>query len=120
MKAREFNKQIELYQTVTGLSDGFGGYNQTDELIGVYWANIKNVKPQINSIDFGNIEPNEVLQITMRNRLDLTFNSINQFIKYRNNKYIIITDPININFEDRIIQFLVKKVSNTIENDMIK
>ena len=106
MSSRAYNKRIEIYET-TPVSDGVGGFTTTTNLIGSSWAKIKtfNVGGNSNATDFGLIDVNDSLIITVRKRNDITYNSETQFIKYRGKKYIITTSPINIGFEDREIQY---------------
>lgn len=118
MAARKYNKKIEVYETTNTAADFGGGSISETVLLAKIWCQISTftVGKNYNSTDYGLIDVNDTLIIKTRKRDDITYNSINQYIKYRGEKYIITTDPINVNFEDREIQFLVKKASNTVIN----
>lgn len=118
MSLRAYNKRIEIYETTT-IVDGFGGNTVSTNLLAITWANIStfNVGRNGNATDYGLLDVNDSLIIKTRKRNDITYNSQTQFIKYRGDKYIITTSPINVNFEDREVQFIVKKASNTNLND---
>jgi len=121
MKSREFNKRIDIYET-TSIFDGISGYTSSTSLIGSSWAKIStfNVGKNTNSTEFGLLDVNDSLIITVRKRNDITYNSDSQHIIYRGVKYIITTSPINVGFEDSEIQFVVKRASNTVLNDIPK
>ena len=117
MNSRAYNKRIEIYESVA-TPNGFGGNSITPSLIGESWAKIStfNVGRNTNELSNGLIDVNDSLIITVRKRNDITYNSQTQFIKYRGDKYIITTSPVNVNFEDREVQFIVKLASNTTLN----
>ena len=117
MSSRGYNKRIEIYETTT-VVDGFGGNTVSTTLLATTWAKIStfNVGRNGNATDYGLLGINDTLVIKTRKRNDITYNSQTQFIKYRGDKYIITTSPININFEDREVQFIVKLASNTTLN----
>ena len=117
MNSRAYNKRIEIYESVA-TPNGFGGNSITPSLIGESWAKIStfNVGRNTNELSNGLIDVNDSLIITVRKRNDITYNSQTQFIKYRGEKYIITTSPVNVGFEDREIQFIVKKASSTVVN----
>ena len=108
MRARTFNKRIELWET-TSTADGYGGNIVTDFLVTSSWAKIKTFNPggrNNSTTDFGILNTQNAITITFRKRNDITYNTATQYVKYRGNKYIITTDPTNIDFEDSYIQFI--------------
>ena len=111
MRARAFNKRIEIWGN-TRVSDGFGGYTNTQALIATSWAKLEtfNVsKRSGNATDFGLIDLNNAINITLRDRKDLTIDPKNNYVKYRGDKYIINTAPVNVNFKDNLIKFVATK-----------
>jgi len=109
MRARGYNKQIELWQT-TKVSDGFGGNGVTNELITRTWCNIKTpLNGSYRTTEEGVTDTFNSLIITLRKRNDVVYNSLNLFFKYRGDKYIINSEPINVGFEDREIQIMIIK-----------
>jgi len=119
MRARGYNKRFDLYETTT-VTDEFGGFTTETALLNSSWAKIETFNigsRDSNSTDFGVLDVNNALKITTRKRNDITYNSDTQYIVYRGDKYIINTSPINVNFEDNIIQFIVVKSSSKIDND---
>lgn len=119
MDSRAFNKRIEIWETIVDSIDEFGNAIFSEVLIGNSWAKIAtfNVGKNNNVNDFGLDDVRDSLTLTVRKRNDITYNSQTQFVKYRGEKYLITTSPINVNFEDNIIQFIVTKASSTVKND---
>jgi head-tail adaptor len=119
MRSRGYNKRIDIYET-TSVFDGISGYTSSTSLIGSSWAKIStfNVGKNTNSTEFGLLDVNDSLIVTVRKRNDVTYNSDSMYIVYRGVKYIITTAPINVGFEDKEIQFIVKKASNTDVNEV--
>ena len=108
MRARRFNKRIELWQTESE-ADGFGGNTLKTELITITWAEIKALNKYINTDSFGISNTQLAVHVTVRLRKDLTYNSINQFIKYANESYTISSFPENKNFDNAFISFIAVK-----------
>lgn len=108
--ARNFNKVIEFWQT-TNASDGFGGNTVSDVLITSSFAKVMTLgnKNGYNSDNFGVIDKNNAILIHLRKRNDITYNAINQFIKYNGVKYIVKNEPTNIDFNDSYIQIIAVK-----------
>lgn len=108
--ARNFNKVIEFWQT-TNTSDGFGGNTVSDVLITSSFANVMTLgnKSGYNSDNFGVIDKSNAIVIQLRKRNDITYNALNQFIKYRGVKYIVKNEPTNIDFNDSYIQIIAVK-----------
>lgn len=110
MRARKYNKKIEVWQTAPVI-DGFGGSIVSETLITRSWCHLTTLDRVTRSTDFGITETNDTIIIKLRKRNDLTYNSKNLFFKYRGLKYIIQSEPINIGFEDREIQITLKQES---------
>jgi len=118
MRSRAYNKRFDLYES-TSADDGFGGFTNTVALLTTCWARIATFNigsRDSNSTDFGLLDANNALKITVRKRNDITFNSETQYIIFRGEKYNISTSPINVNFEDNIIQFIVVKATGKVTN----
>jgi hypothetical protein len=110
VRSRRFNKRVEIWQ-VAALVDGYGGNTTSEEtLLTATWADIKTLgvtsrfsngqsSPGVN-------EPNAGVVFFLRKRKDLSYNSLNQFIKYNGVKYIISNRPTNINFDNSIIEII--------------
>ena len=105
MKARKFNKQIEVY-TISAQSDGFGGNTNTSILLKKVWCNLKTIKgssvANIEGLDF----TQNNLQITVRENPNINYNSEGLLLKYRGAEYTITSFPQNTNFTDAYITFI--------------
>jgi len=114
VSGRNFNKVIEFWQT-TSVVDGYGGNTISNELITTSFAKVTTLgnKNGYSSNDFGVIDKSNAILIYLRKRLDITYNAKNQFIKYRGVKYIVKTQPINIDFNDSYIEILAVKQADT-------
>ena len=110
MRARKYNKQIEFWQT-TKVSDGFSGNVVTTELVAKSFCKIITNTNIYNDKQFGLSETTNRIVIQLRKRNDITYNSKNQFVKYRGDNYIISSEPVNVGFEDREIQITLTKES---------
>lgn len=109
MSSRRYTKRIEVYQIGgTKVSDGFGGYTVTDALLGTSWAKIKTFSAGkfTNLVDYGIVNSQNAIIVECRKRIDLTYNSETQYIKYRNKNYTISTDPVESDFSNRDISFV--------------
>ena len=103
MRARQFNRKIEIWQT-TNVADGFGGSSTpTNELITTSWAAIRTHKDTRRDTDVGVSDYSEKLDITMRYRNDIQYNSVNQFLMYRGVKYTFTMSPMNMDFNEAFI-----------------
>jgi SPP1 family predicted phage head-tail adaptor len=107
MRGRDLTKRIEIWQT-TPVADGVGGSTVSEAKIADSWAKIESLQPgkRVNFEQFGITDVNKAIVITLRKRSDIEYNPRNQFIKYRDKKYIISTTPTNKDFEDRFIVFI--------------
>jgi head-tail adaptor len=110
MKSRKLTKRFELWQT-SNVSDGFGGVTVADQLISSSWCEIKtaNASSKFRSTDNGITTATNQIIITTRKRNDLTYNNINQFIKYRGDKYIISNQPYENEFDNMFIEIVATK-----------
>lgn len=112
MRARKYNKRVEIWQT-TPKSNGYTVNGGTDEtLITTSWCQLVTLDRINRSTDLGLIDTTNTIIIKLRKRNDINYNSINQFFKYRGLKYIIQGEPINVGFEDREIQITLTQQSN--------
>ncbi len=109
MIARKYNKRVEIWQTET-VSDGFGGSTVSDTLITSSWAQIEtfgvNSKYSNRATNLGITDTINSIRVLLRKRNDITYNSINQFLVYRGEKYIINNTPTNVNFNGVDIEII--------------
>ncbi|SMC45765.1 phage head completion protein [Pedobacter africanus] len=90
MKAREYNKRIEVWETTERVSDGFGGYIAgSPQLISRSWAKLVTEGLGRKAYSFGIIEFKDPLLFLVRGRNDLPYNGRNLFLVYKGDKYII-------------------------------
>jgi SPP1 family predicted phage head-tail adaptor len=108
MRSRKLSKRIEIWQT-SNVSDGFGGNTIAETLITSSWAEVTTLNNTNRSTDIGITSATNTIKIKLRKRKDITYNSINQFIKYRGYKYIIQNQPFNVGFKDEVIEILAVK-----------
>ena len=115
MRSRAFNKRVEIWNT--NLSpDGFGGNTVTETLAGTSWAKIETSNPNRGDLsgENGILDATSSIIITMRKRDDLTIDMQTQFIKYNSEKYILNSNPIDIDFIGGFIKIVCTKESNTL------
>ncbi len=117
MRSRKLSKRIEIWQT-SNVSDGFGGNTVAETLIARSWAEIITLNDTNRSTDIGITSATNTIKIRLRKRNDLTYNSINQFIKYRGAKYIIKNQPFNVGFRDDTIEIIAVKEELKTVNDI--
>ena len=114
MRARFYNKVIEFWQTAT-IPDGYGGFTVTDIFITKSWCSVKTASNNSRYVsrltDLGITDPTSAIIINLRYRSDIDYNAINQFIKYRGDKYVIQTTPTNINFRNTEIELIAIRQS---------
>ena len=113
MRSREYNKRIQIWQTGT-TADGFGGSTaSSDTLITSSWAKVEtfglNSRYTDRATSLGITNTTNSIRVLMRKRNDITYNSINQYLMYRGEKYIINNSPNNINFTDVDIEIIATK-----------
>lgn len=109
MRSRKLSKRIEIWQT-SNVSDGFGGNTVADPtLITSSWAEIITLNDINRSTDIGITSATNTIKVRLRKRNDITYNSVNQYLKYRGFKYIIKNQPFNVGFRDDIIEIIATK-----------
>lgn len=88
MKSREYDKRIEIFQTVF-TDDGFGGTIPSETSIGKFWAEVfQNSAFRDNQVGSSDIKNNYSFKI--RSTPKITHENVdNLFIMYRNNKYVV-------------------------------
>ena len=107
MRARKYNKKIEIWQT-TPVSDGFGGNTITSTLLSNAWCKIiTNPKNTNRQTDFGETETFDRLAVQLRKNKNLVYNTQTMFFKYRGVDYNMVSEPVNIGFEDREIEIII-------------
>ena len=106
-RARKYNKKIELWQT-SDVFDGYSGNAPVSALIAQVWCEIKTNNSTYRDTDFGKTETSNRLVVKLRKRNDINYVSKNLFFKYRGHTYTIVSEPINVNFEDREIQIIIE------------
>ena len=108
---RRFSKIVELWQTAF-VFDGFSGKTPgEDVLLTKSWAEIKtaNATSRFRNTDNGITSNTNQIIITTRKRKDVTYNSINQFIVYRGEKYTISNQPYEVDFDNSLIEIVATK-----------
>ena len=108
MRSRKLSKRIEIWQT-SNVSDGFGGNTVDGTLIASSWAEIITLNNTNRSTDIGITSATNTIKVRLRKRNDITYNSINQYLKYRGFKYIIQNQPFNVGFRDDVVEILAVK-----------
>ena len=117
MKSRAFNKKIEVWQ-LDKVADGYGGYTTSESILLNSWCNLKTLNANSNlNNEFGVLDASNSIIVTLRKRNDLTYNLQTMFLKYRGQKYIIKSFPVNKNFEDSNITIVATKESNSLLNN---
>jgi SPP1 family predicted phage head-tail adaptor len=108
MRCRKLTKRVEIWQT-SNVPNGFGGNSVSETLITSSWAEVITLNNTNRSTDIGITSATNTIKIKLRKRNDITYNSINQFIKYRGYKYIIQNQPFNVGFRDEEIEIIAVK-----------
>ena len=108
MRSRKLSKRIEIWQT-SNVSDGFGGNTVDETFIASSWAEIITLNNTNRSTDIGITSATNTIKVRLRKRNDITYNSVNQYLKYRGFKYIIQNQPFNVGFKDEVIEILAVK-----------
>lgn len=90
MKAREYDKRIEVWEIGQRVSDGFGGWIIGEPVkVTTTWAQLVTEGLGRKAYNLGLIEFNDPLLFLVRGRNDLPYNGRNLYLMYRNVKYII-------------------------------
>ena len=108
MRSRKLSKRIEIWQT-SNVSDGFGGNTVAETLITSSWVEIITLNDVNRSTDIGITSATNTIKVRLRKRQDITYNSVNQYIKYRGSKYIIKNQPVNVGFRGDVIEIVAVK-----------
>jgi len=102
MRARQLNRKIEIWQT-REVKDGFGGTKMYNEIITTSWAAVRTQRDTSRDIEVGVGDYSERLEITLRYRNDIVYNSVNQFLIYRGVKYTFTMSPMNTDFNQAFV-----------------
>lgn len=113
MRARKYTKLIEVWQT-TKVQGTYGGNTTVAQLITKSWCNLITKKNIYRDTDFGITETSNQVTIQLRKRNDIIYNSKNQFFKYKGEVYNIISEPVNVGFENREIEITLQKDNSAI------
>jgi hypothetical protein len=107
LRARKYNKKIEIWQTAP-VSDGFGGNITSETLLSSSWCKIiTNPKNANRQTDFGETETFDRLSVQLRKNVVISYDPKTMFFKYRGVEYNMVSEPVNIGFEDREVQITV-------------
>jgi head-tail adaptor len=111
--ARRFRKRIEIWQT-DQVFDGFSGSTTAPGIkLLTTWADLRSLsqnKPYSKEFEQYGISNTELAVIvTVRRRKDVFFNSLNQYIKYNGEDYVIKSFPEDKNFDHGFITFIATK-----------
>ena len=107
MRSRRYTKRIEIYET-TNVADGYGGNTVSEALLGESWCELKTIKNPKRFVDLGINDILNTIVINVKHRNDLTYNGVNQYLKYNGNKYII-KGITNLNLKDNDIEIIATK-----------
>ena len=111
-RARGFNKRIQLWQTES-VSDGFGGNTVIESKIAEFWAKLDTLQnKRFTSRNDGTIDFANSVQVTMRSNPLLSLNYKVNYIVYRGARYELTENPVNKNFEDNSVSFIMVKQNN--------
>lgn len=117
MRARGFHKRVELWQTEE-VFDGVSGDTNKDILITSLWASVSTISDRKSSkigSDLGFEDRSNAILIKLRKRIDITYNSVNQFFKYNGYRYVVQAEPVNIDFDNSYVTILaVRQYDNNI------
>tara|TARA_R110000851_G_scaffold49122_1_gene118347 strand:+ start:429 stop:794 length:366 start_codon:yes stop_codon:yes gene_type:complete len=108
MRCRKLTKRVEIWQT-SNVPNGFSGNSNVPTLITSSWAEVITLNNTNRSTDIGITSATNTIKVRLRKRKDITYNGINQFIKYRGYKYIIQNQPFNVGFRDEVIEIIAIK-----------
>ena len=111
MRARKLRKRLEVWETGQ-VGDSFGGYTVSETKLGDSWADIRTLDRNIDVTQFGIQNTDLAVEITLRKRSDITYNGINQFFKYKGDKYNVISYPTDVNFDGSTIKVIAVKQQN--------
>ena len=113
MRGRKFTKIIEIWQTIRN-PDGYSGNDTSPILLTKTWCSIRtaNASSRFRTTDNGITTATNQIIITTRKRRDITFNNVNQFIRYRDEDYVISNQPYETDFDNSFIEIVATKVES--------
>ncbi len=104
MRSRKYINRVDVYKN-TYSDDGYGGQVLgTPVLLGSSWCNVKTLRAE-RVTDLGLTENNVVIQLNLRYRDDLEYNTRNMFFRYKGLDFNAVRiEPVDIeNYEIKII-----------------
>ena len=85
-----------------------GSVVTSETLLSSYWCKIiTNPKNANRQTDFGETETFDKLEIQLRKNVVISYDPKTMFFKYRGVEYNMVSEPVNIGFEDREVQITV-------------
>ena len=109
MRARKYTKKISHYR-VGKVSDGFCGFVSTESLQGSIWANLKTISDmKYSSTEFADIDMANTIRVTIRHNPNRVIDYKNDYFVYRNEKYFLKDVPVNTDFNNTEVTFLMTK-----------
>lgn len=107
--SRKYNKRIEVWQVQSTPDAYSGNYADNDTKIADSWCYIETLNKYDLDVLNGVSDAFNTLKIKLRKRNDLTYSRETIYFKYRNVRYDILNEPINIGFDDsEIIIYLIR------------
>ena len=110
MRARYFNKLVEIWQAIPK-PDGYGGFTTNDVYVKSVWARISNTRGYNDEAD-GGLRAGNVYEVTMWYNPDLLLDKTVNFLKINNKRYTIASDIEHINLDRTRIRFTINESSN--------
>ena len=108
MLARQYNRKIKIY-TASVVPDGFGGNIARDVLLGSFWAEVKQ-NSVFTDTSIGNDISKENYTFKIRANSNITEDSKDLTIEYRNKKYVVNGFP---KYDDELFRFMtIQAVGN--------
>lgn len=111
MRARKYNKKIELWQT-SKVFDSYSNYATTPELIDRVWCRLVTKNNAYKVDEFGKTSTTNEIVIELRKRSDFDYLSKNLYFVYQGHNYIPVSQPVNIDFEEREIRITLELQPN--------
>jgi hypothetical protein len=108
--SRKYNKIIEVWQVQSTPDAYSGNYADNDTKIADSWACVETLnKYDLDTLN-GVSDAFNTLKIKLLKRNDLTYNRQTMYFKYRDVRYDILNEPINLDFTDSEIVIYVIRV----------
>ena len=108
MRRRDFNKQIQIF-SVAPAADGYGGFTTTATLVDTRWAKVEPLGAGDAITEYGLEDASRSARFTVRKN-DLTL-SADYYVTYRGKTYKIISGPVELNFQNRFIEFVGQELN---------